>query len=84
MNNKNEVGVTTPIDNIANPVLAAVLSPLTETERNKRLFLLLGKLLDDKNYEAIGLLRTMVEKDTPAMQKSYKIMTETLVRSNGG
>ena len=70
--------------NSNNVVLAAVLSPLTEKERNERLFLLLDRLIGDKNYEAIGLLRTMVEKDTPAMQKSYQIMTETLVRSNGG
>jgi hypothetical protein len=67
-----------------NPVLAAVLSKINEVERNKRLFLLLQKLIKDKEYEFIGLLRTMVEKDTPAMQKSYQIMIETLVRSNGG
>ena len=84
MNCEKEVEATQSSGNIANAVLATVLSPLKEKERNKRFLRLLQKLLNDKDYEAIGLLRTMVENDTLAMQKSYEIMTEYLVRSNGG
>ena len=81
----NDDNYATPSSgNIANAVLATVLSPLKEKDRNKRFLRLLQKLLNDKDYEAIGLLRTMVENDTLAMQKSYEIMTEYLVRSNGG
>lgn len=84
MNSEKEVEATPSSGNIANAVLATVLSPLKEKERNKRFLRLLQKLLNDKDYEAIGLLRTMVENDTIAMQKSYEIMTEYLVLSNGG
>jgi hypothetical protein len=75
---------TTESQNSTNAVLAAVLSNIDEVERNKRLFLLLQKLIENEEYEFIGLLRTMVEKDTPSMQMSYQIMTEFLVRQNGG
>jgi DNA topoisomerase-1 len=75
---------TTVSPHSTNAVLAAVLSNIDEVERNKRLFLLLQKLIENEEYEFIGLLRTMVEKDTPSMQMSYQIMTEFLVRQNGG
>lgn len=76
--------ITSFSPNSTNAVLAAVLSNIDEVERNKRLFLLLQKLIENEEYEFIGLLRTMVEKDTPSMQMSYQIMTEFLVRQNGG
>jgi hypothetical protein len=48
----------------------------TERERNLALLKLLMKLHQDKDLESIALLKTMVEKDTPAMQKSFQIMTQ--------
>ncbi len=48
---------------------------MTEKERNKRLFILLQYLQTKGDKESIELLKTMVEKDTPAMQKTFEIMT---------
>ena len=48
---------------------------MTERERNKRFFLLINKLIEDNELEAIELLITMAAKDTPAMQKTCDIMT---------
>jgi hypothetical protein len=47
---------------------------MTEKERNKRFFLLLQKLVLEKDEKSVELLKTMVEKDTIAMQKSFEIM----------
>lgn len=54
----------------------------TERERNSALILLLEKLHQDNDTESILLLKTMVEKDTPAMQKSFQIMTENTPIAN--
>jgi hypothetical protein len=48
----------------------------TERERNKALMLLLDKLIAEKDIESIKLLESLVANDTPAMKKSYQIMTE--------
>lgn len=48
---------------------------MTEKERNKRLYILLQHLQTECRQNSIELLKTMVEKDTPAMQKTFEIMT---------
>ena len=53
---------------------------MTEKERNKRLLLLLQKLIEEKEFEFIDLLETMVDRDTPAMRKSFEVMTEQIRR----
>lgn len=49
---------------------------MTEKERCKVFILLLQDLVKTKNTQALDVLKTMVEKDTEAMQKSFQIMTE--------
>jgi hypothetical protein len=46
-----------------------------EKERNRRLLLLLQDLLAEEKTAYVELLATMVKKDTPAMKKSFEIMT---------
>ena len=53
---------------------------MTEKDRNKRLLLLLQKLIEEKEFEYIDLIETMVDRDTPAMRKSFEIMTEQIRR----
>ena len=48
---------------------------MNERERNKRLILLLDKLIVEKDLEAIELIQSMVIKDTPAMIKSFEVIT---------
>lgn len=50
---------------------------MEERKRNSALMILLSKLNKNNDLESIALLKTMVEKDTPAMQKSFEIMTES-------
>lgn len=50
---------------------------LSEVERNSRLMNLLIKLNQEKDFESIALLKTLVDNDTPAMKKSFQIMTES-------
>lgn len=47
---------------------------MREVERNKRLYLLIDKLIEDKDLEAIELLITIAAKDTLAIQKTCEIM----------
>ena len=47
---------------------------MEEVEKNKRLLLLIDKLINEKETEFIELIETMVEKDTVAMKKSFSIM----------
>lgn len=47
---------------------------MLEIERNKRLIFLLQQLRKNNDFESIELLKTMVEKDTLAMQKSFEII----------
>lgn len=49
-------------------------SSMDERERNKRLFLLLDKLVGDKDLDSIELIRTWIATDTPAMKKSFEIV----------
>ena len=44
---------------------------MREKERNKRLFLLLQKLLIDKDLESIKLIKTWIENDSPSMKKIF-------------
>ncbi len=48
---------------------------MTEKERNKRLFLLLKKLIESDDTESIELIESLVVNDTQAMKKSFEIMT---------
>lgn len=50
---------------------------IDEVERNTRLFLLLDKLVGQKDLKSIELIETMVANDTPAMQKSFEIVKES-------
>ena len=49
---------------------------MTERDRNYLLMQLLIKLHKENDGNTIELLRTMVENDTPAMKKSFEIMTK--------
>ena len=49
---------------------------LKERERNLRLLKLVKKLKADNDFESIELLRTMVEKDTDSMKRSFEIVTK--------
>ena len=51
---------------------------MKETERNRRLLLLLDKLISNKDLESIELIETMVANDTDAMKQSFKIMKKSL------
>jgi len=51
---------------------------MSEKERNKRFILLLMKLIDEKNFQYVELLETMVLNDHPSMKKSFDIMTESI------
>lgn len=51
---------------------------MNEVERNKLLFLLLDKLIVEKDYEAINLIQTLIVNDTDAMKKTFQIMTNDL------
>jgi hypothetical protein len=55
---------------------------MKERERNKRFFLLMAKLLSERDEEAIELLGTMVATDTDAMQKIFRIMREKIFIQN--
>jgi hypothetical protein len=50
---------------------------MNEVERNKRLFLLLDKLVGLKDQESIELIETWIENDTPAMKKSFSIVKDS-------
>ena len=47
---------------------------MNEVERNKKLFLLLQHLIENKEWDYIELIRTLVENDTEAMKKTFQIM----------
>ena len=49
---------------------------MIERDRNYLLMQLLIKLHKENDGNTIELLRTMVENDTPAMKKSFQIMTQ--------
>lgn len=49
---------------------------MKEVERNKRLMLLLNKLISEKDFDSIELIKTFVNKDSEAIQFSFKLMTE--------
>lgn len=51
-----------------------VLNNMDERERNKRLLLLLNKLLEDNDLKSIELIESMVINDTDSMKKSFEIM----------
>jgi len=55
---------------------------MKERERNKRFFLLMAKLLSERDEKAIELLGTMVATDTDAMQKIFRIMREKISMQN--
>ncbi len=48
---------------------------MNEVERNKLLFLLLNKLVIEKDIDSIKLIKTFVVNDTDAMKKTFEIMT---------
>jgi hypothetical protein len=50
---------------------------MTERERNKRLFLLLDKLVGLKDQQSIELIETWIENDTPSMKKSFSIVKDS-------
>lgn len=50
---------------------------IDEVERNERLFLLLVKLIENKDLKSIELLETLVKNDTPAMIQSFNIIKES-------
>ena len=50
----------------------------TERERNKTLMILIDKLIGENDMETIKLLESLVDKDTPAMKKSFEIMTKNI------
>ncbi len=47
---------------------------MTEFGRNKALFLLLQKLIQEGDQESVDLIETLV-KDVPSLQKTFEIMT---------
>ncbi len=47
---------------------------MTEFDRNKALFLLLQKLIQDGDQKSVDLIGTLV-KDVPSLQKTFEIMT---------
>ncbi len=49
---------------------------MTQVERNKRLFILLDKLVAEGDYDSIELIKTFVDKDSEAIQKTFEIMTQ--------
>jgi len=50
---------------------------MDEVERNTRLFMLLDKLVGDKDLKSIELIKTWVDTDTPAMKHSFKMVEES-------
>lgn len=48
---------------------------MDEVERNSILLELIEKLLNDNDYKSINLIRGLLERDTPAMRKSFEIVT---------
>lgn len=50
---------------------------MKEKDRNKQLMILINKLIEDKDYASILLIRTMLYNDTASMKKSYDIVTST-------
>lgn len=50
---------------------------LSEVERNTRLFMLLDKLVADKDIKSIELIKTWIENDTPSMKKSFDIVEKS-------
>jgi hypothetical protein len=50
---------------------------MDEVERNKRLFMLLNRLVGDKDLKSIELIRTWIDTDTPAMKHSFKMVEES-------
>lgn len=60
--------------NLSEDEFKLVYSQVSEADRNKLFFILLHKLLEQKDYATITLMRTMVEKDTLSMQKTFEIM----------
>ena len=64
-------------------ILAEIRRPKTikkmeEIERNKRLILLLSDLKQKEDYASIELIKTLIEKDSPSMKKSFEIMTRDI------
>ncbi len=49
---------------------------MDEVIRNYRLMQLIQKLTKENDIEAIELLKTFVDNDTPAIKKSFEIMTQ--------
>lgn len=50
---------------------------MKEKDRNKQLMILINKLIEDKDYASIKLIRTMIYNDTESMKKSFDIVTNT-------
>jgi len=50
---------------------------MSERERNKRLFLLLDKLVGLKDQQSIELIETWIENDSPSMKKSFSLVKES-------
>lgn len=49
---------------------------MKEKDRNYRLMLLITKLHKENDKDSLELLKSMVDNDTPAMKKSFEIMTQ--------
>lgn len=47
-----------------------------EIERNKRLFKLVAKLMQEEDLESLQLLETLLVNDTNSMRKSFEIVTQ--------
>ncbi len=55
---------------------------MTERERNKRLFLLLQKLINEGDIKSVRLIETLLVNDTIAMRKSFQIMCENVLNES--
>lgn len=49
---------------------------MKEIERNKRLFVLLNKLVINDDLKSIELIETWIENDSPSMKKSFQIVKD--------
>ena len=54
------------------------LNNMKESERNKRLMLLINKLIGEKDIESIELIETLIKNDTESMKKSFSLFNESI------
>lgn len=52
---------------------------MNEVERNKLLFLLLTKLVCEKDLLSIRLIQTFVVNDTDSIKKTFEIMSKNFI-----